>query len=131
MSGITEAIQDKLDRQAIVSVDSVLSGFTAADLADMATILEEVAAHFNVSQAVIKGTAKPRNIVDARWTWIYLISHFCGLRDNAIARLLGLDHTSVSHAIRRTKELMQVDPAFFRRVSGAQSRVAAKLEKKV
>lgn len=121
------AIEENRMRRAIL--ESTSAGFTSQDTKDVETVLEVVAGHFQITVDVLKGPVKLWNIVEARWTAMYLVSHFCGLHDNAIARILQKDHTAVSYALRRTKELMQIDPAFFRRVSEAQKRVDEKLGK--
>ncbi len=76
-------------------------------------IVDVVAAELNIKPSEIKSKARNRHIVNARRIVIYLARTLTPNSMPALAQFFGMkDHTSVSHAMKKVKEMIEKDTDF-------------------
>ncbi len=76
-------------------------------------IVEAVASDLNIKPSEIKSKSRSRQIVNARRIVIYLARTLTPNSMPALAQFFGMkDHTSVSHAMKKVKELIEKDADF-------------------
>ena len=73
-------------------------------------IVEKIADYFNLTPEEITGKGKTRNVANARQMAIYLIRKLTGQTLEDIGKLIGRDHTTVLHSIRKVEENLASDP---------------------
>lgn len=103
LAAATEAVagRDALDRAARISAQARtlrLALLPAAALID--DIIGVVAAEMDLAPAMIRGAGRQRRTVAARWA-VIRIARSEGLASAEIASAMGLDHTTVAHALSR------------------------------
>lgn len=79
---------------------------SAPEIRQMHEAVLQAAQETGVSQIAIYGPCRRRQITRARWRAIE-IATASGLRRSQIARAMGLDHASVTHALRRAADMPQ------------------------
>jgi len=85
--------------------------------ADAEAVLTMVAAHFQVTVAELKGAERSRRVTLPRQVAVLLLHEELGLNRSQIGRLLGgRDHSTVNHALKRIRKLMESDAGLRRRV---------------
>ncbi len=86
----------------------------STDLAPTAAmIISETARYFGIDEEVIKGSARSREIVNARQAAMYLVRRMTALSTPDIGREFGgRDHTTVLHSLEQIGKKMKSDPAF-------------------
>ncbi len=62
-------------------------------------IISEVSSYYNISESVIRGTARDKNTAEARQVSMYLIRKLTNLSYEDIAGEYGKDHTTVIHSV--------------------------------
>ncbi len=76
-------------------------------------IVDTVAAQLNIKPSEIKSKSRNRQIVNARRIVIYLARTLTPNSMPALAQFFGMkDHTSVSHAMKKVKEMIENDADF-------------------
>ncbi|BCD61168.1 chromosomal replication initiator protein [Nitratiruptor sp. YY08-26] len=76
-------------------------------------IVDVVANELNIKPSEIKSKSRNRQIVNARRIVIYLARNLTPNSMPSLAQFFGMkDHTSVSHAMKKVKELMEKDANF-------------------
>jgi len=69
-------------------------------------IIAEVSGYYNISESVIRGTARNKNTTEARQISMYLIRTLTSLSLEDIAGEFGKDHTTVMHSVDKIDTLM-------------------------
>ncbi len=64
-------------------------------------IISEVSSYYNISESVIRGTARDKTTAEARQVSMYLIRNLTTLSLEDIASEFGKDHTTVMHSIKK------------------------------
>ncbi len=67
-------------------------------------IISEVASYYNISESVIRGTARDKNTAEARQMSMYLIRKLTNLSLEETATEFGKDHTTVMHSINKIEK---------------------------
>lgn len=81
-------------------------------------LLAEIAEHFGFSVEAMCGRSRQRPLVSARQTAMYVFRELTDLSYPAIARLFGgRDHTTVIHAVDKTKRMMSERKQVFDQVT--------------
>jgi len=81
-------------------------------------LLAEIADHFGFSVEALCGKSRQRPLVSARQTAMYVFRELTDLSYPAIARLFGgRDHTTVIHAVDKTKRMMSERKQVFDQVN--------------
>jgi chromosomal replication initiator protein len=81
-------------------------------------LLAEIAEHFGFSVEALCGKSRQRPLVSARQTAMYVFRELTDLSYPAIARLFGgRDHTTVIHAVDKTKRMMSERKQVFDQVN--------------
>ena len=62
-------------------------------------IITETSSYYNLSESVIRGTARNKNVTEARQISMYLIRKLTNLSFEDIAAEFGKDHTTVMHSV--------------------------------
>lgn len=75
-------------------------------------IIAEVARFFGYDEAVIRGTGRSRQIVNARNIAIYLIRNITGLSTIEIGKIFNRDHSTAVHSLDQVSAKLQSDPLF-------------------
>jgi chromosomal replication initiation ATPase DnaA len=73
--------------------------------------LRIVAQHFGLAPADVVGDARPRRIVIARWIVMHICVEVGRYTATRAGRLLGRDHTTVTHGLRELAALVARDAA--------------------
>ncbi len=78
-----------------------------------AMIIAETSRYFGIDEQVIKGSARSREVVNARQAAMYLVRRMTALSTPDIGREFGgRDHTTVLHSLEQTEKKMKSDPSF-------------------
>lgn len=64
-------------------------------------IISEISAYYNISESVIRGTARDKTTAEARQMAMYLIRKLTNLSLEDIAMEFGKDHSTVIHSTRK------------------------------
>ena len=81
-------------------------------------LLAEIAEHFGFSVEALCGKSRQRPLVSARQSAMYVFRELTDLSYPAIARLFGgRDHTTVIHAVDKTKRMMSERKQVFDQVN--------------
>lgn len=75
-------------------------------------IITEVARFFGYDEAVIRGTSRSRNVVNARNIAMYLIRNITGLSTIEIGKIFNRDHSTAVHSLDQVNAKLQSDPSF-------------------
>jgi chromosomal replication initiator protein len=67
-------------------------------------IISEVSAYYNISESVIRGTARDKTTAEARQISMYLIRKLTTLSLEDTAAEFGKDHTTVMHSINKMEK---------------------------
>ena len=67
-------------------------------------IIAEVSAYYNISESIIRGTARDKNTAEARQISMYLIRRLTNLSYEDIATEYGKDHTTVIHSVDKIEK---------------------------
>lgn len=102
----------------VAVVEAALSDWLPSQpAADAEAVLTMVAAHFQVTVAELKGAGRSRRITLPRQVAVLLLHEELGLNRSQIGRLLGgRDHSTVNHALKRIRKLLESDAGLRRRV---------------
>ena len=73
-------------------------------------IINKIADYYNVTPEEIIGKGKTRNVANARQMSIFLIRKLTGLTLEQIGDVIGRDHSTVLHSIRKVEENIASDP---------------------
>ena len=77
---------------------------------DFDKIIDIVAFYYNETKEDIRGTKRPRNLVDARHIFCYLAKNNTAATLKEIGAYIGgKDHSTVIHAIDKITDLLQTD----------------------
>jgi chromosomal replication initiator protein len=74
-------------------------------------IISKIADFYNVTPEEVVGKGKTRNVTDARQMAIYLIRKLTGLTLEQIGDVIGRDHSTVLHSIRKIEESIANNPS--------------------
>ena len=78
-----------------------------------AMIIAETSRYFGIDEQVIKGSARSREVVNARQAAMYLVRRMTALSTPDIGREFGgRDHTTVLHSLDQIEKKMKSDPSF-------------------
>lgn len=78
-----------------------------------AMIIAETSRYFGIDEQVIKGSARSREVVNARQAAMYLVRRMTALSTPDIGREFGgRDHTTVLHSLDQIEKKMKSDPTF-------------------
>ena len=78
-----------------------------------AMIIAETSRYFGIDEQVIKGSARSREVVNARQAAMYLVRRMTALSTPDIGREFGgRDHTTVLHSLDQIENKMKSDPTF-------------------
>ncbi len=78
-----------------------------------AMIISETSRYFGIDEEVIKGSARSREVVNARQAAMYLVRRMTALSTPDIGREFGKrDHTTVLHSLEQIEKKMKSDPTF-------------------
>jgi chromosomal replication initiator protein len=80
----------------------------------MTAILTTVAKTSGISVAQILGRSRRREIVDARYLSMYLVQDIMKAGPSRIGEFFCRDHSSVIHAVRQYRTLMEVDSSEYK-----------------
>lgn len=67
-------------------------------------IISEISSYYNISESIIRGTARDKNTAEARQVSMYLIRQLTNLSLEDTAAEFGKDHTTVMHSIDKIKK---------------------------
>ena len=67
-------------------------------------IIAEISSYYNISDSVIRGTARNKNTAEARQVSMYLIRTLTSLSLEDIAAEFGKDHTTVMHSVDKVEK---------------------------
>lgn len=67
-------------------------------------IISEVSSYYNISESIIRGTARDKNTAEARQVSMYLIRKLTNLSLEDTAAEFGKDHTTVMHSINKVEK---------------------------
>jgi chromosomal replication initiator protein len=70
-------------------------------------IISEAAAYYNISESVIRGTARDKVTAEARQVSMYLIRKLTNLSLEETAAEFGKDHTTVMHSIQKIEKNLE------------------------
>lgn len=88
---------------------------------DVNYIQNKVAEFFDVEVVLLKAKTRKRNIVIARQAAMYLTKEFTNMPLKAIGQSFGgRDHSTIIHAIRTVKNLMESDAKFYTKMEELQ-----------
>jgi chromosomal replication initiator protein len=94
----------------------VLSSFFQADTAKpvkIADVMDVVANHYDVTVDQLKSKKRTQDLAFARQVAMYVAREKVGASLNQIGRSFGKrDHSTVSHALQKVKNLQRKDPRF-------------------
>ena len=116
IEGILKKIQAYIDLQGVDVVTMELVQQITKEIIDSEKayapeyIVEKIADYFNLTPEEITGKGKTRNVANARQMAIYLIRKLTGQTLEDIGKLIGRDHTTVLHSIRKVEENLASDP---------------------
>ena len=78
-----------------------------------AMIIAETSRYFGIDEQVIKGSARSREVVNARQAAMYLVRRMTALSTPDIGREFGgRDHTTVLHSLDQIEKKLKSDPSF-------------------
>ena len=89
-------------------------------------ICTDVAKDFGVARALLFIKSRRRDVVDARSIAMCLCTELFGTTREQTAAIFNHDQSTVSHAIRRTQELCEVDKNFRDKFSAIRIRMGNK-----
>ena len=72
-------------------------------------IIAEVSSYYNLSESAIRGTARNKNITEARQVSMYLIRQLTNLSFEDIAVEYGKDHTTVMHSVDKIETNLPIN----------------------
>lgn len=73
-------------------------------------IISQVAAYYNISESVIRGTSRNKNTIEARQVSMYLIRSITHISLDEIAQEFGKDHTTVMYSVDKIKSNLAGSP---------------------
>lgn len=92
--------------EAMITADFILPGRLRPQVKTWESIVEEVAKRHNMRVDLVMSRNRARDAAWARFdAWSQMYTTIPGMSLTAIARIWGLDHTTVMTGIRRYKEL--------------------------
>ncbi len=132
IEGILKKIQAYLDLQGVDVVTMELVQQITKEIIDSEKayapeyIVEKIADYFNLTPEEITGKGKTRNVANARQMAIYLIRKLTGQTLEDIGKLIGRDHTTVLHSIRKVEENLASDPELADKVRDVTANITNK-----
>ena len=72
------------------------------------TIIEKVAAFYNITIKDIKGKSRKRQFVKARFIAMYLIKNNTSLTLKTIGDIVGRDHTTIIHSLQTIQNTLSL-----------------------
>jgi chromosomal replication initiator protein len=117
IEGILKKIQAYIDLQGVDVVTMELIQQITKEIIDSEKayapefIIEKIADFYNISPEEISGKGKTRNVANARQMAIYLIRKLTGLTLEQIGDVIGRDHSTVLHSIRKIEESIANNPS--------------------
>ena len=116
IEGILKKIQAYIDLQGVGAVNMELVQRITKEIIDSEKayapefIIGKVADFFDISPEEVIGKGKTKNVANARQISTYLIRKLTGQTLEQIGEVMGRDHTTVLHSIRKVEETLQNDP---------------------
>ena len=84
---------------------------TPTEMLSVDTVQREVANHYNLKVADLKGPKRHQTVARARQVAMYLARKLCQVSFPEIGRRFGKDHSTVMSACRKVQRLVDQDPA--------------------
>ena len=111
-------------RQKIAELEGRAAPIMLPQTERFAGIVEACAAEWGVTRQQLLGEGRTGDVLQARQAAVTLAHRLLGYSLPRIGRLVGRDHTTVLHAIRRMTRQCQDDPALAARLDEVAMRVA-------
>ena len=117
IEGILKRIRAHINLQGIDAMSMDLVKDVTKDVIDSEKayapdyIISKIADFYNVTPEEVVGKGKTRNVTDARQMAIYLIRKLTGLTLEQIGDVIGRDHSTVLHSIRKIEESIASNPS--------------------
>ncbi len=117
IEGILKRIRAHINLQGIDAMSMDLVKDVTKDIIDSEKayapdyIISKIADFYNVTPEEVVGKGKTRNVTDARQMAIYLIRKLTGLTLEQIGDVIGRDHSTVLHSIRKIEESIANNPS--------------------
>jgi chromosomal replication initiator protein len=86
-------------------------------------IIEETAAFLGVSAADLRGPGRGRALTHARQTAMYLCRDLTALTLHSIGKEFGRDHTTVMHAVHRTRARISESRRYYDQIAALTTRI--------
>ena len=116
IEGILKKIRAYIDLQGVGAVNMELVQRITKEIIDSEKayapefIIGKVADFYGISSEEVIGKGKTKDVANARQISTYLIRKLTGLTLEQIGEVMGRDHTTVLHSIRKVEENLQNDP---------------------
>lgn len=98
-------------------------GTLTRDEASLIMLQKLVCETFNVSWNEVLSKRRNANIVDARHTYLYILITSFGYINFHAAQHLGVDHTTVTHAVKKMKQYIGVGDRVAEKVTFIKSKL--------
>ncbi len=82
-------------------------------------VLQKIANAFGIKVATIYSKTRNRNIVEARWAYIFYLRKYLGCKLKEIGDELGMDHSSIIYSLKSFHNLYKLYPDFRLKVKRA------------
>ncbi len=116
IEGILKKIRAYIDLQGVGAVNMELVQGITKEIIDSEKayapeyIIGKVADFYDISPEEVIGKGKTKDVANARQISTYLIRKLTGQTLEQIGEVMGRDHTTVLHSIRKVEENLQNDP---------------------
>ncbi|MBR3554572.1 MAG: chromosomal replication initiator protein DnaA [Oscillospiraceae bacterium] len=116
IEGILKKIRAYIDLQGVGAVNMELVQRITKEIIDSEKayapefIIGKVADFYGISSEEVIGKGKTKDVANARQISTYLIRKLTGQTLEQIGEVMGRDHTTVLHSIRKVEENLQNDP---------------------
>ena len=116
IEGILKKIRAYIDLQGVGAVNMELVQRITKEIIDSEKayapefIIDKVADFYDISPEDVIGKGKTKDVANARQISTYLIRKLTGQTLEQIGEVMGRDHTTVLHSIRKVEENLQNDP---------------------
>ena len=116
IEGILKKIRAYIDLQGVGAVNMELVQRITKEIIDSEKayapeyIIGKVADFYDISPEEVIGKGKTKDVANARQISTYLIRKLTGQTLEQIGEVMGRDHTTVLHSIRKVEENLQNDP---------------------
>ena len=82
--------------------------------------MRAVTESFGVTLDEMRSSNRHRRIVEARHTWCWMMNKYSNLTRKEVGHVLNRDHSSISHAVKSMRDLLEVDRSLQRKVEYAE-----------